>query len=112
MLYTMRDESMQQDTIWISLVLFCSLPLLCYVMFGFFYSYSVCFCSRQFLKVGGAMEHAGMLDGDLITHINGEAVAPDAAEDFVWEAKVTFEIFKMYMLLYDYILPLCLKYNR
>lgn len=52
------------------------------------------FGSRQFLKVGGAMEHAGMLDGDLITHINGEGVAPDAAEDFVWEAKVPYFILK------------------
>lgn len=34
------------------------------------------------------MEHAGMLDGDLITHINGAGVALDAAEKFEWEAKV------------------------
>ncbi|CAN0068067.1 unnamed protein product, partial [Sphacelaria rigidula] len=44
-------------------------------------------CAPQFLKSGGAMEHAGMLDGDLITHINGAGVALDAAEKFEWEAK-------------------------
>lgn len=38
------------------------------------------------------MEEAGMLDGDLITHLNGEGVGAgdSAAEDFVWESKVRF----------------------
>ena len=29
-----------------------------------------------------------MLDGDLITHINGEGVSGEVAEDLVWSAKV------------------------
>ena len=34
------------------------------------------------------MEEAGMLDGDLITHINGECVSGEVAEDLVWSTKV------------------------
>lgn len=36
------------------------------------------------------MEEAGLLDGDLITHINGECVGlGDNPDDFVWESKVS-----------------------
>lgn len=34
------------------------------------------------------MEEAGMLDGDLITHINGDSVSADPPEQLVWNAKV------------------------
>eukprot|EP00903_Cladosiphon_okamuranus_P011016 g10405.t1 len=48
---------------------------------------AVVVCAPQFLKPGGVMEEAGMVDGDLITYINGEGVSKNSPEAFVWNAK-------------------------
>lgn len=34
------------------------------------------------------MERAGMLDGDLVTHINGDGASPRAPDELVWNSKV------------------------
>ncbi|CAM9183988.1 unnamed protein product [Ectocarpus sp. 8 AP-2014] len=44
-------------------------------------------CVPQFVKPRSALQEAGILDGDLITHINGQRVSVDRPEDHFWSLK-------------------------
>ncbi|CBJ28256.1 conserved unknown protein [Ectocarpus siliculosus] len=44
-------------------------------------------CVPQFVKPRSALQEAGILDGDLITHINGQRVSVDRPEDLFWSLK-------------------------
>ncbi|CAM9820188.1 unnamed protein product, partial [Ectocarpus fasciculatus] len=44
-------------------------------------------CVPQFVKPRSALQEAGILDGDLITHINGARVSADRPEDLFWRLK-------------------------
>ncbi|CAM9674543.1 unnamed protein product, partial [Hapterophycus canaliculatus] len=41
-------------------------------------------CAPQFVKPRSVMEEAGLIDGDLITHINGEAVSAGRPGKLAW----------------------------
>ncbi|CAN0080798.1 unnamed protein product, partial [Discosporangium mesarthrocarpum] len=46
----------------------------------------VCAPQARFICSGGVMEKAGLQDGDLVTHINGEAVSAETTETSIWDA--------------------------
>ncbi|CAM9330309.1 unnamed protein product [Ectocarpus sp. 4 AP-2014] len=44
-------------------------------------------CVPQFVKPRSALQEAGILDGDLITHINGQRISVERPEDHFWSLK-------------------------